>query len=196
MVCSLTETPARTRHAIFLEMQAEAESTLAEQGFETNLIAHQRAVDCRYQGQEHTVRVPADMTDSTDSEEAFAARFHELHEQLYTFRLEPSNIEMVNFRLTSTVATRSAPHSLALPDDDPKHPVKREVTFASGNRCMVSVHRRSVLPGGFEGLGPAIIEENSSTTVVLPGQHFATDRFGNILISSVESIRKERSEIG
>jgi N-methylhydantoinase A len=46
------------------------------------------------------------------------------------------------------------------------------------------IYRRSALPVGDTVLGPAIIEEMSSTTVVLTGQNAVIDTFGNILITN------------
>lgn len=197
LVAPLAEMPHSARSAIFDEMVAEAESTLDRQGFPLDRVEHQFAIDCRYQGQEHTVRVPLSSDRETDAD--FEERFHQLHEQLYTFRLEGTEIELVNFRLTSTVATDVAPEGGAMTDirDTPRPISQRLVAFADGEPVSTPVYRRPDLPAGFEGCGPAIIEENSSNSVVLSGQTFLIDRFGNIVISTgIASNRKELSAFG
>jgi N-methylhydantoinase A len=195
LVLSLTDAPSERRVQFFAEMESESERALASQGFPTDELEHQRAIDCRYHGQEHTVRVPVDRNEGDD---ALAARFHQLHQQLYTFRLEHTDIELVNFRLTSTIALGLVPdgHTSGPEQRAGARSSQRTVAFATGDQCDVWVYRRSELPIGFAAPGPAIIEENSSTTVVLPGQHFDIDRFGNILIAGEQRNRKEFSGIG
>lgn len=196
LVLPLENAPATRRSDIFATMQSEAEATLTGQGFSLSDIEHQRAIDCRYHGQEHTVRVPLA---GSESETGFAARFHQLHRQLYTFDLDKTGIELVNFRLTSTVATSLAPEGnapQAAQEDFVGTARKRTVAFATGDQCEVAIYQRASIPDGFNGTGPAIIEESSSTTVVLPGQHFYIDRFSNIVIAGDQPNRKEFSGIG
>lgn len=196
LVRALAEYPATKRSTIFTEMEVDSESAFIDQGFASERIDHTRSIDCRYQGQEHTVRVPADFQDESENE--FAERFHQLHQQLYTFRLEGTRIELVNFRVTST-ADSSVPPGSSLVSE--KHAVdapvtQRTVAFAIGAPAATPIYHRSSLSSGFHGVGPAIIEESSSTTVVLPGQHFEIDRFGNIAIAGDQTNRKEPSGAG
>jgi len=195
-VRALASFPAAARDSVFSEMELEAMETLVAQGFEAGHIEHQRAIDCRYHGQEHTVRVPVD--DELLSEGDFADRFHRLHEQLYTFRLEATEIELVNFRLTSTANVGLTPAGVANEGGSAVGIPSRErlVAFATGETAKTPVYHRSALPLGFQGTGPAIIEEPSSTTVVLSGQRFEIDRFGNIAIVGDQPNRKESAGIG
>jgi N-methylhydantoinase A len=196
LVLQLTDAPAKHRDHIFETMQQDAETVLGTQGFPMDRIAHQRAIDCRYRGQEHTVRVATESgEDNIDLED----RFHRLHRQMYTFNLEKSEIELVNFRLTSTVAINLAPTGRSSPLDgvvDVAQTATRFVAFPSGESCDARIHQRTSLSSGFAGVGPAVIEEPSSATVVLPGQQFEIDRFGNIVIAEQQSNRKELSRVG
>jgi N-methylhydantoinase A len=177
-------------------MEAECEAALAAQGFASDGTTHQRAIDCRYHGQEHTVRVPVDSP--IESEEDFAVRFHQLHKQLYTFSLDQTSIELVNFRLTSTVETSMVPIASRSFFDAPALAPWRErtISFAVGNPASTPIYQRDALASGFRGIGPAIIEESSSTTVVLSGQTFEIDRYGNIVIAGDKPNRKEPSGAG
>jgi N-methylhydantoinase A len=196
LVLSLADAPARRRDEIFTTMQLEAEAALRVQGFPLDRATHQWAIDCRYHGQEHTVRVA---TESGEENGTLGDRFHRLHRQLYTFSLEQSEIELVNFRLTSTVAINVAPSGSSSPlirISEGASTSTRFVAFPSGESCDVHVHQRTEIPAGFAGIGPAVIEEPSSATVVLPGQQFQIDRFGNIVIAECQSSRKEPSRVG
>lgn len=195
LVHSLKSAPASRRDEIFEAMQDEAEAALGAQGFPLDRATHQRAIDCRYHGQEHAVRVA---TRSGEESSSLAARFHSLHRQLYTFGLEQSEIELVNFRLTSSIAINVAPTgSSSQMNRTPEGTSSstRLVASPSGELSDVRIHQRIGMPAGFTGTGPAIIEEPSSATVVLPGQQFAIDRFGNIVITESQSNRKEPSRV-
>ncbi len=196
LVRALAENPADKRTAIFEEMEVESESALTDQGFSAGRIDHSRAIDCRYHGQEHTVRVPADIPEESESD--FAERFHHLHQQLYTFRLDNTRIELVNFRVTSTADYSVVPGSSIVSDNlavnGPE--AERTVAFAIGEPTATPIYHRPALSSGFQGVGPAIIEESSSTTVVLHGQQFGIDRFGNIVITGDQLNRKEPCRAG
>jgi N-methylhydantoinase A len=167
--------------SLFAEIEQEAAARFADQGYATG-IDHKRALDLRYHGQEHTVRVPVEMSVSSAGIEA---DFHRLHRQAYTFALEGTPVEIVNLRTVSTVAvadstanrTIDAPQSLEIPGF-----TTRLVDFGDGMRQQTAVFERSTLPTGCCIAGPAIIEELSATTVVLPNQLVSVDSFSNLII--------------
>lgn len=196
LVRPLSEASLDYRSSIFAELEEESTVALVAQGFDAALIDHRRSIDCRYQGQEHTVRVAIDT--EVESETVFADLFHELHEQHYTFRLESTPIELVNFRLTSTVDVSLTPSSKSTvaAAGGAKPTGKRTVAFASGHTIPTPIYQRSALPSGFAGIGPAVIEEPSSTTVVLSNQHFEIDDFGNLVIAGEASNGKETANPG
>jgi N-methylhydantoinase A len=183
-VMTLADGASEAIEEAFVALEAEAGSALTDQGFAAGDIRHRRALDMRYHGQEHTVRLALEHNSTGDDLER---AFHAAHRKHYTFALEGTAIEVVNFRITSHV--------------DLPRPIRGRVTgseFASSNgaaigerpidvdgqRVSARVYRRSSLVPGFAGDGPAIIEEASSTTLVLPGQRFRADEFGNLVISS------------
>ena len=154
------------------------------------------AIDCRYHGQEHTVRVP--IVTLGEPNMSLATRFHHLHKQQFTFELEQTGIELVNYRLTTTVDI-SQVHVQTRTKTDSKTPEPagvRTVAFADGDITSTPIYHRECLASGFHTLGPAIIEEPSSTTVVLAGQRFRIDAYGNILIAGDQPIGKEPTPAG
>ena len=163
----------------FTEMAADAERTLAASGAGALHPVLSRALDMRYEGQEHTVDVP--VPENADVE-TIAARFHEAHERRYTFRLT-SRIEVVNFRLAAIVPLPRP----ALPEapparGTPRPAATRPVRFVSGLRDT-PVFRRETLGAGAELTGPAIVEEASTTTVLLPGDRLAVHPTGSLVIA-------------
>ena len=142
----------------------------------------------RYRGQEHTVAVPvAGVLDRA----ALAALFHERHRQRYTFALEDTPVEIVNFRVTATAPIARPPLGTSGKGarGDPRKGV-RLVRFPNGGHGTGFVVRetpvfdRDRLATGFAVDGPAIVEEPSTTTVVHPGQRLSVDDLGNLAITA------------
>jgi len=61
----------------------------------------------------------------------------------------------------------------------------REVRLGSGSQG-VPIYERGRLGVGAEILGPAIVEEPDSTTVVFPEQRLTVDEYGNLLIEGAK----------
>lgn len=175
--------------AVFRELEDEASSRLIDQGFARAQIAeHRRSLDMRYHGQEHTVRVPV-AENQPVAYATLAEAFHALHRRSYTFALEGTPVEIVNFRTISTVEMpRPTMDWVRLGGSGAAGQARngsRRVDFGDGGLQEAAIFARTSLPAGFAAAGPAIVEEASATTVVLPGQLFAVDRFGNLVISPV-----------
>jgi N-methylhydantoinase A len=157
---------------------------MEDQGFDPGALRHRRALDMRYHGQEHTVRLAVGETDDRTTLER---AFHDAHRQQYTFALEGTPVEVVNFRLTTTVELRR-PTIAQVPKaasaiETIAGSVRERIVDVEGTNQTARVFMRSELPLGFRGDGPAIVEEASATTVVLGGQSFEVDGFGNLLIT-------------
>jgi N-methylhydantoinase A len=166
---------------IFVEMEAQAIRDLADQQVSPGDMAFQRFADMRYQGQEHTVKVPLPSGAITATERPeIVERFHRLHEAAYSFRLD-APVEMVNYHLTAL-------GRVAKPEFRPVNSIRRDLRQARKGVRRVNfdelgfheaeIYERSLLPVGVDLQGPVVIEEPASTTVVFPGQRLMRDRFG------------------
>ena len=149
-------------------------------------LRYVHAVEMRYRGQEHTVSVTCHPDEW--NEHALLAAFHEAHEQSYTFRLESTAAEVVSFHLRAELITPRP--TLVAPDAAPEaHAISertRSVDYGAAGRQASSLYQRKSLAPGFRALGPALIEEPSSTTVVLPGQSVTMDSRGLLVIEEQE----------
>jgi N-methylhydantoinase A len=188
-VLPLETTSSGEIERLFAESEAEARDALDAQGFAADgLPPPRRGLDMRYRGQEHTVAVPIER-DLLDLE-ALTALFHERHRQRYTFALEDTSVEIVNFRVTAT-APISRPALGRTGHEETGDPRKgvRPVRFAdAGHGSGFAVQEtpifdRARLPRGFAVDGPAIVEEPSTTTVVHPGQRLRMDDAENLIIA-------------
>ena len=131
--------------------------------------------DMRYHGQGYEIPVAMETRDLP----ALEARFNELHEQLYGFRMPDTPAEIVNLRAVGTGA-RPEPE---LPEGEPNG------GDAAGARTGDGHYAREQLAPGHRIEGPAVITEFDSTTVVLEGYVAEVDRYFNILIRPQEAGR-------
>lgn len=137
---------------------------------------------------EHSVKVPVPngLMDAKAIEEVID-RFHDLHEQHYTFKLEHAPTEIVNLHLTA-FGTVQKPRiaSLGRQGDNSEEARKevRPVLFEEYGWIDTTVYDRELLNAGSAVKGPAIVEETSSSTVIYPGQHLIVDEYGNLIITT------------
>ena len=112
-------------------------------------------------------------------------RFHDLHEQLYTFRLA-TPIEFVNFRVTGlgTVPKPKLRRLAAGGGAASAAKGVRDVDFDALGRREAQVYERELLGPRAEVEGPAVVEEPAASTVVFPGQRLTVDDFGNLVIET------------
>jgi N-methylhydantoinase A len=175
---------ADERVGLWRSLEARLLATFADEGMEPEQVTFVRSADMRYAGQEHTVNVPfADGTNGSGDE--VERRFHDLHDQLYTFRLT-SPIEFVNFRLTAFGAVRK-PELARIPTTGDARPAlkgTRDVDFDELGRQEARIYERSGLGAAAELDGPAVIEEPAASTVVFPAQRLRVDEYGNLIIET------------
>ncbi len=156
-----------------------------EEGIPPENIIIFHYADMRYKGQEHTVKVPVKTgTIAAKDLPEIIARFHEYHEHAYSFKLLDSPVEIVNFHGVG-IARVVKPKLKEIEKIDGRldDAVKEERRiFIKGRELVVPVYDRVKIPREVEGYGPAIIEDPTSTVLVLEGQRFLRDKYGNIII--------------
>ena len=151
--------------AVWGSLEERLADTFAEEGLERDEVEFVRSADMRYAGQEHTVNVPAAPGAAL---EEIASSFHELHHQLYTFRLA-SPIEFVNFRLTGLGSVRK-PELVRVASNGDAVKGMRAVDFDELGRHEARIYERAGLGAGALVRGPAVVEEPAASTVVFPGR--------------------------
>ena len=148
--------------------------------------------DMRYQGQEHTVKVDLPPNGDGGPDMAAAAeRFHELHEQRFTYRLD-APIQIVNFHLAAFAPVDKpdlAEKAVTGRKIEDAHITRREVDFDSGGVVEADIYDGLKMEPGMTLTGPAVVQEPAVTLVIPPGKRLSVDKFGNyrIQISAKES---------
>jgi N-methylhydantoinase A len=140
----------------------------------------------RYMGQEHTVNVPIANGDLGEAQRSqIEDKFHDLHEQLYTFR-QASPVEIVNLHLTGFGPVHKPELQKIAANADIQQALKgtRQVNFDDLGSHATRIYERERLGAGAELEGPAVIEEAAASTLVLPQQKLYVDAFGNLIINT------------
>jgi N-methylhydantoinase A len=107
-------------------------------------------------------------------------RFHKLHEQTYTFRLE-TPVELVNYHVTALGHVKQPEIRKldgGLGDLSSAQKETRRVNFDELGFHESAIYERDLLPVGVSLRGPAVVEEPASTTVVFPDQKLTIDEYG------------------
>ena len=152
------------------ELKKKAIADLDRQGILEKDTVFLPSLDLRYKGQSYEINL--------ELQQNSADAFHKKHGQLYGYAMPSEPLELVNVRLFA-VHKRKKPLPKVREKDTTKIKGERHVLFDKG-KCMANVYFRDELCPGFEGLGPAIVEEKTSTTVIPPGVSFTVDESGVI----------------
>ncbi len=112
-----------------------------------------------------------------------ADRFAEAHEQLYGFARRDHPVEIASLWVTVTVATADTPLALLPKATATPKPATRRPVYFGGKAFDTAIFSREALLAGAKITGPAIVEQDDSTTVIPPGWEGTTDEWGNLVIA-------------
>ncbi|HEM61918.1 MAG TPA: hydantoinase/oxoprolinase family protein, partial [Chloroflexi bacterium] len=170
----------------FEELEAKGRAQLKAQGVPDADIETVWTADLRYEGQSYEISTPVARKDSfsrADIEE-IVGRFNELHYRIYAYGSVDEKVEFVNLRVAAigkvpeiSLARNGAGGARA------KEALKgtRPVHFLAQGYANAAVYERELLQPGDSVVGPALIEEVASTTVITPGLKGTVDEYGNII---------------
>ena len=161
-------------------LREQGDAWLADEAIPEPARRFELVAEARYLGQNHEVAVRLDV--ARLGCEYFLARFAEAHRQRHGYHLPQRAVEIVNLRLKAIGATpgNALDAAEAVEAGERK---ERPVYFGpeAGWRETPLI-RRAGLATGDSLTGPAIVEEMSATTLVLPGQRAVVDAHGHIVI--------------
>lgn len=139
-----------------------------------------RALELRYRGQSSELRVPL----QPDSElPQVAQAFHAEHQRRFGYRMSDRPVEIVSARLTALAPRPAPPPEPIETSRTAKAPGTRSVWFAATGYVPTNVLERDTIGVGDTIVGPAIIEQMDTTTVVPPGWTAHVDAVGNLLLT-------------
>ncbi len=164
-------------NTLFERIQAEAEEALGGQRSRLHAVLARFSLDMRYVGQTHEVTVEVPSPDGRVGPAELAAAidgFHSLHQQLYTFNKPHDEVEILSVHL-DLVGVRPKPHfqTARFGPADPRAAStgRRPVYFVSAlDYVDTDIYDGDRVVAGNVIEGPAVIEEQQTSIVILPGQ--------------------------
>jgi N-methylhydantoinase A len=175
--------------SVFKEMEEEGTKQLLEERVSKDRIEISWSADLRYEGQSWELNIPVQRRDHMDQAalQSITDTFHHLHNQVYSFSEPNGVVEFVNLRVRATGRNPS----LALPREarplrprPPQPKGRRKVYFEQVGWREIPVYERDTLGVGSEILGPCIVEEQISTTLIPEGFAGKVDEYRNIILES------------
>ncbi|MBI4319094.1 MAG: hydantoinase/oxoprolinase family protein [Chloroflexi bacterium] len=190
-ICQLGRMDFDVANQILRDMEVEGIGLLAEMGMPHEQIEVERSCDMRYVGQGHEIRVliPNGLL-SSDHAKMIRSSFDAVYKDLYYLLNPDVDVEALNWRVvvrgprprldgTGTLLqrTRATGRQSALKG-------RRKAFFPEHEGYVdCAVYDRYALSSDSKLVGPAIIEEEESTTVVGPGAHISVDESLNLIIT-------------
>ncbi len=167
------------RDTLLDQLREEGTRVLTAAGVPHDAIVFRYGVDARYAGQgneitiwvgegEHWPSTPEQLHDAFESE----------YRRIYGLTIPDVQIEGVTWRLSARADTTVTASPTAPPAHERVTPSHREIVFDRGGSAIVAaVHQRSSLAADTQVIGPAVVEERETTSVIPPGwvAHVAPD---------------------
>jgi len=174
--------------AIYKDLVSQGKRALDNSRIKTAKVTVAYAADMRYVGQEHPVTV--DLTESVmkkGDRQAIKALFDAVHLRRYGTCAPKEAAEIVSLRATVSGIMKKPPlETIAKGSAQAVKSAQtgsRSVYFAELNKSvMTPTYQRDALKAGNRLVGPALVEEYASITVVLPGDRLRVDVYGNLVI--------------
>jgi N-methylhydantoinase A len=169
--------------AAFADIELQATKDLIAEGVPEDRIRMRRSAGMRFLGQSWELNVEFGQHDK--SIDRLIAAFGEVHERRFGHR-SGTNVEIVNFRVTA-VGLVDKPGLHRLPTASPRSDAylrKRDVFF-NGDFVATPVVQRDRLVLNETIIGPAVIEESGSTTVLPPGWKAVVLAHGELMLERI-----------
>ena len=164
-------------------MRNDGDDWLAKEGIAPPDRRFRITLDTRYQGQNHEVPVAlADIPE--DGPAPFIRNFEAAHRQTHGHAIEGRATEIVNCRVQAVGIVPKAEPPIQDTHGDLAASViaTRSIYFDESGWLDTPVYDRKTLPAETELPGPAVVEEMSATTLILPRQTARLDPAGNLII--------------
>lgn len=172
--------------AIVDDLSASARADLAEEGFAEDAVEIDCTLEMRYRGQGYEVPVKVSRSLLEDGDVATMRKaFDAEHLDRFGHAAPEEAVEVVSYRVTG----RGLVPEMRLLEYEPVGRPSAEAQVDSrpvrfGDAVVdTPVYARDLLDVGMCFTGPAIIDQEDSTVVVLPGQPVEVDRWRNLRIS-------------
>jgi N-methylhydantoinase A len=167
--------------AMTAELVAQGEARLAADGIDAADRDLGFSADLRYRGQAFELTVPWRFTHPDQSAlDQLVADFHAAHKQRFSYANPDDAVEIVTLRLAAIGRLAQPERRTAGRQAEASHATTRPV-WAGGGWCDAPVLRRAALVSGMRHAGPAIVEEDYTTALIIPGWSVAAEAGGHLV---------------
>ncbi len=172
---------------VLSDLMKESVAGLKEQGYAERIELH-RSLELRYFGQNHELDVPIAFDDfNAKNIASIWDAFHKAHKARFNFDIPGETIELISIKVTAVSLTdKPDMPKLERATGEAKPVARRSVIFDQG-ALDTPIYDRGSLKAGHHFVGPAVIEEPASVSVIRPGDAVKIDAYGNILIGRIAS---------
>ena len=161
----------------FGALEAQCLRPLLDEGYAMERIVLLRSLDFRYVGQNYELEIGF----VPGGPGALKAAFEKRHLQLYGYATG-ENVECVNLRVTARAAEEPPPLPAPPPGTAAAATGSHRAYFPETGAVEMLRYDRTSLPPGHLVAGPAMVEDEWSTTIVYPGMRCVADRLGSLVI--------------
>ena len=172
---------------IFDTLTAEGNELLDKEGVAEKDRSFTYLIECRYERQNYEIGIEVKGQFGKEVMEEMIERFHQEHNRSYGYFNRSMKLQMVNYRV-SAIGDIIKPDLAEMPADPNAEPPKpfttREVLFdREKDYITTNIYNRNDFKPGCTIMGPAIIEQMDSTSVIPPDWKAYTDGYQNIIVT-------------
>ena len=172
---------------LYADMQRQARADFERIGLPNSELSYRHTVEMRYVGQFHEVEMelPSDELNA-QTLELLLANFHAKYEKMYTYSMPWRAAELLTFRLKATAPRKRVEMAMPPRARDPVDKARR------GTRgCLFDGHAERVdtpaydwdrMQPGHEIIGPALIDDKTTSVLVPPGFVCEVDAYCNLVM--------------
>ncbi|MEM1994668.1 MAG: hydantoinase/oxoprolinase family protein [Nitrososphaerales archaeon] len=146
-------------------------------------IIFSTSLDLRYSGQSYDIDIKAPLHITPDAIQSLKDRFNQKHEALYGYKRSDLPLTLVNVKVKGVVPSKLKPHKLLEKGDYSAEQARigrRRIYF--DEYVEADIYLREKLQSGDKVVGPAVIHQYDSTTVINPEFVAEVDTSGLLII--------------
>ncbi len=172
---------------IFDTLTGEGNELLDKEGVAETDRSFTYLIECRYERQNYEIGIEVEGRFTKEVMEEMIEKFHQEHNRSYGYFNRNMKLQMVNYRV-SAIGDIIKPDLVEMPVDPNAEPPKpfttRDVLFDREKDYMTTnIYNRNDFKPGCTVMGPAIIEQMDSTSVIPPNWKAYTDGYQNIIVT-------------
>jgi N-methylhydantoinase A len=172
---------AEVRRTLLL-LDKRCAALMAQEHVAATDVAQSYFADVCYVGQAYHLEVPFD-PNGADALAALAQAFYARHDRTYGFA-PAAPVRLVALRAVHRVAAAEEREDAWVPAAHPPLVRRARILLPDHQQPVdAAVYDRTALAAGRALSGPAIIEQDDTTTLLLPGWEALVDELGNLLLS-------------